>query len=122
MKKFILILLLLPVFCSSQVILDNVTKMCMSNDYGKTEDCVRTTSNMSVYIKDDVLFIKSDVSTIQYEIDAYYVEDNGDKTNTFDILMEGVLKRVTYVKDKYSTLLVIADINEKVTASFWQFY
>ena len=121
MKKLILILLLLPLFCSSQVILKDVGRMCIVDKSKNIRDCIEIVSNMSVFVENDFLIIKSDIETTKHQIDAYYVDDKGNKLSTFDVVIDGKIQTASYVEDNICKAFFIMDDSDNIYTSFFDY-
>lgn len=119
MKKIILILLLLPTFCSSQVILKNVTKMCYLDKSIKYEKCTDVLSGMSIYIENDKLCIKSEIDYSEYEIESYYEDEFGNRLGTFDIIIEDRINTATIFEDSRNKVIFIHDYENKIVTEFY---
>ncbi len=121
MKKLFLILFFFPLFSSSQVILNDVGRMCITDEVKNTRDCKEITSNMSIYIEDDYLIIKTDIETTKYQIDSYYLDKNGKKLDTFDVIVDGKIQTATSVEDKFSKVFMIIEKGDKFHTSFFDY-
>jgi hypothetical protein len=121
MKKLILILLLLPLFCSSQTILKDVGRMCIVDENKNTRDCTEVVSNMSILIENDFLIIKSDVETTKHQIDAYYVDKKGNKLSTFDVILDGRIQTASYMEDNICKAFFIIDSSDNTYTSFFDY-
>lgn len=121
MKKLFLILLLLPLFCSSQTILKDVGRMCVVDENKNTRNCTEVVSNMSIFIENDYLVIKTDIETTKYQIDSYYVDDNGNKLSTFDVIIDGKIQTATSVEDNFCKAFFITEGEDKFYTSFFDY-
>lgn len=121
MKKLFLVLFFFPLFSSSQVILKDVGRMCITDEVKNTRDCKEITSNMSIYIEDDYLIIKSDIETTKYQIDSYYLDKNGKKLDTFDVIVDGKIQTATSVEDKFCKAFFITEKGDKFFTSFFDY-
>jgi hypothetical protein len=122
MKKLILILLFIPLFCSSQVIISNVHKMCISEDSEKTDSCSNVYSNMSIYVEDGFLVIKNDVEISKYEIDyTYSNNEKGDLVFAFDILIDNEIFFASKSQNDYGQIFVMRDEKRKKVAKFFEY-
>lgn len=121
MKKLILILLFLPLFCSSQTILKDVGRICIVDENKNSRDCTEVVSNMSIFIENDYLVIKTDIETTKYPIDSYYIDDKGNKLATFDVVIDGKIQTATSVEDNFSKSFMIFDYSDKFYTSFFDY-
>ena len=121
MKKLILILLLLPLFCSSQVILKDVGRMCVIDENKNTRNCTNVISQMSIFIENDYLVIKTNIETTKYKIDAYYIDKEGNKLSTFDVIIDGKIQTATSVEDEFSKVFMIIENGNKFHTSFFDY-
>jgi hypothetical protein len=123
MKKLILILLFIPLFCSSQVIISNVHKMCISEDSEKTDSCSNVYSNMSIYLEDGFLVIKNDIEISKYEI-VFTIDDEvseGYPAIYLEVLLDEEVFAATKVENEYGSLFLMKDEKEKRIAKFYQY-
>ncbi len=121
MKKLFLILLLLPLFCSSQIILKDVGRMCIVDKSKNIRDCIEIVSNMSIFVENDYLVIKTDIETTKYQIDSYYVDDSGNKLSTFDVIIDGKIQTATSVEDNFCKAFFITEGDDKFYTSFFDY-
>lgn len=121
MKKLILILLLLPLFCSSQTILKDVGRMCIVDENKNTRDCTEVVSNMSIFIENDYLVIKTDIETTKYPIDSYYIDKEGKKLDTFDVIIDGKVQTATSVEDNFCKAFMIFEDGDKFHTTFFNY-
>lgn len=121
MKKLFLILLLLPLFCSSQTILKDVGRICIVDENKNTSDCTEVVSNMSIFIENDYLVIKTDIETIKYPIDSYYINKEGEKLDTFDVIIDGKIQTATSVEDDFCKAFFIMEENDNFYTSFFYY-
>ena len=77
--------------------------------------------NMSIYIEDDYLIIKSDIETTKYQIDSYYLDKNGKKLDTFDVIVDGKIQTATSVEDKFCKAFFITEKGDKFFTSFFDY-
>lgn len=121
MKKLILILLLLPLFCSSQEILSNVNRMCIVDEVKNTNNCTDVVSNMSIFVENDYLVIKTNHKTTKYPIESYYVNKEGKRLETFDVIIDGKIQTAVSVEDKFSKVFMIIEDGDKFHTSFFDY-
>ncbi len=68
MKKLFLILLLLPLFCSSQVLFDEPMNECYDNYKTKKYSCFALSEGSKIYIEGDTLVIDIKTTIHKYKI------------------------------------------------------
>lgn len=88
MKKLILILLFLPLFCSSQVLFDKPMSKCYVNEETNVFSCFNTLEGSKIYIENNFLIIDIVTNVYKYEIinkenisdfTRLYLKDENDK-------------------------------------------
>lgn len=87
MKKLLLLLFLMPFLSFSQVLIDRVKTSCFSSKSRNIYECVDDLSKKKIYIKDNIIYIKSDYGTDKHdvvafcytkgEVSGYIIEING---------------------------------------------
>lgn len=118
MKKYILILIFLPLFCNSQTLIKDVSTIAFLNKKTDYHTSKKVDSNMSIYVDEEKwkLYIKDDVKTITYEIDGinYYSDDDVNFETEYIIKKDGELQTalVYYYKSSKAFLIKSKDENK----------
>lgn len=95
--------------------------MCIVDENKNTRDCTEVVSNMSIFIENDYLVIKTDIETTKYPIDAYYIDREGKKLDTFDIVIDGKIQTATSVEDNFCKAFFITEGDDKFYTSFFDY-
>lgn len=115
MKKLILAFVLFPMFCLSQTLIQDVSFMSFMNEVKDTHKSTEISTNMSVYIENGFLCIKSDIDFSKYKIVKIHPKEdftNGD-TEVYEIIMDNETNYAYMANYKKSRVLLIT--NEEQT-------
>jgi hypothetical protein len=121
MKKLIIILLLIPFFGISQILVEDVSVMSLLNKKKDTHSSMDVTTNMSIYIENGYFYIKSDIDWTKSKIiKTLKAEDTGYESDTYIIMMDGEEEQAYTFTDKKNRGLMIVNNKRKETTIFYE--